>query len=133
MRNLALTGAALLLAMVVLALVACGDSDESEPSGQQGSGDKPAAQDKGSSQAKEEKPDPDDPYVQAEKYAKDKFPEATSTDDFLAAAVSGCYVGITGEYLGGPESWSPEKAAKIEYPEPDLRAILDQARKDCAK
>jgi hypothetical protein len=121
------------LAVSVLVLVGCGDeggndNPASEPS---------AAQPTVTSEAGVGRPletvpqEAIDPLTQADAYAREQFPEATDTDDALAAATSGCYSGLTGQYLGGPEGWSIEKASKIEYPEPELRAVFQRGRRDC--
>ena len=117
------------LAAAVLTLAACGDDDSGESDREPG--DRPASPAVDKPVPDQEPVASDGPLAQAEEYAKKLFPEATSTDDFLAAAVSGCYLGITGEYLGGPANMTPDEVAEIEYPEPDLRVILDQARTDC--
>jgi hypothetical protein len=91
--------------VAVLTLGACGDDDDG--SGEATTSDREPREQP--APAAEETAAPDDPLAQAETYAHEKFPEATETDDFLAAAVSGCYLGITGDYLGGPDNWSPDR------------------------
>lgn len=117
-----------ILAVAGLALVGCGDEGGDDNAASEPSAPQPTVTSEFEIGPPVKKVPP---LAQADAYARQRFPEATDTDDALAAATSGCYTGITGEYLGGPEGWSIEKALKIEYPETELQAVFRQGRRDC--
>lgn len=116
--------AATVAAISVFAIAGCGDDESST----EATTTNPAAGKNGRPQSAEQNPNfESNPDKVAQAYARKVSGGQYEYGGLGAAAYSGCLEGLLGEHVG-----PPGVSYQDEFPEPELQAVHEKARKDCA-